>query len=516
VEEAGGGRCAAICQPWPFVWILSSDRGRRQNGGEGIQRPERPTMVIREERLPAAQPDRASGPNRDFVLRRLLAAADAGGIVIALAISIPFFGRGGALSGILWGLVTLPAWILIFKLYGLYDRDAKRVSHSTVDDLPWLFHSLVIGSVGLWLFFEYVAPTRVGFTEGVVFFGAALVGIFVLRALARGSSRLIIAPERVLLVGGGPMAELLARKIRLHPEYELDPVGYVDAVEDEKTGLSYLGDLSDVDLICHTEEIERVLILSPELSPDELADLIRRLRGIDVHIGILPRAVDVLGTSVEVDDVEGITVLGVTSPTLTRSSRLVKRVMDISIASLLLILLAPVFLVIAIAIKLSSSGPVFHRQRRIGQGGRSFRIVKFRTMVKDAEMKGHELAELSAHPVWLLLENDPRITRVGRFLRHWSLDEIPQLWNVLRGEMSLVGPRPMPPSVDEHISGWGRRRLDLTPGITGLWQVLGRTTISFEEMVKLDYLYVTNWSLWQDIRLLIHTLPAVLGRRGVN
>ncbi len=171
---------------------------------------------------------------------------------------------------------------------------------------------------------------------------------------------------------------------------------------------------------------------------------------------------------------------------------------------------------IAIAIKLSSSGPVFHRQRRIGQGGRSFRIVKFRTMVKDAETKGHELAELSAHPVWLLLENDPRITRVGRFLRHWSLDEIPQLWNVLRGEMSLVGPRPMPPSVDEHISGWGRRRLDLTPGITGLWQVLGRTTISFEEMVKLDYLYVTNWSLWQDIRLLIHTLPAVLGRRGVN
>jgi len=472
--------------------------------------------VVREQQIPAARPESASRPNRDFVLRRLLAAADVGGIAIALAISITFFGRGDTLNGILWGLVTLPAWILIFKLYGLYDRDSKRVSHSTVDDLPWLFHSLVIGSLGLWLLFRYGPRSRVGFTEGVVFFGVALVGIFVLRALARASSRLLIAPERVLLVGGGPMAELLTRKIRLHPEYELDPVGYVDADEGENTGLPYLGDFSDVDLVCLEAEIERVVVLSPELTPDELADLIRRLRGIDVHIGILPRAVDVLGPSVEIDDVEGITVLGVTQPTLTRSSRLVKRVLDISIASLMLILLAPVFLVIAIAIKLSSPGPVFHRQERIGRGGKRFRIVKFRTMEKDAEAKGSELAPLSAHPVWLLLENDPRITRVGRFLRHSSLDEIPQLWNVLRGEMSLVGPRPMPPSVDEHISGWGRRRLDLTPGITGLWQVLGRTTISFEEMVKLDYLYVTNWSLWQDIRLLIRTLPAVLGRRGVN
>ncbi len=181
-------------------------------------------------------------------------------------------------------------------------------------------------------------------------------------------------------------------------------------------------------------------------------------------------------------------------------------------------LAAPLMLFIAIAIKLSSRGPVFFGQERIGRGGdRRFRMLKFRTMVADAEQaRRGALAEQSAHPVWLLLEHDPRITRVGRFLRHTSLDELPQLWNVLRGDMSLVGPRPMPPDVDEHIAGWGRRRLDLTPGITGLWQVLGRTSIPFEEMVKLDYLYVTNWSLWQDVRLLIHTLPAVIRRRGVN
>jgi lipopolysaccharide/colanic/teichoic acid biosynthesis glycosyltransferase len=137
-------------------------------------------------------------------------------------------------------------------------------------------------------------------------------------------------------------------------------------------------------------------------------------------------------------------------------------------------------------------------------------------MDQDADRRAKDLFELSAHPTWLLLEHDPRITRVGKFLRHTSLDELPQLWNVVTGDMSLVGPRPMTPAIDEQIVGWGRRRLDLTPGITGLWQVLGRTEIPFEEMLKLDYLYVTNWSLWQDVRLLVQTLPAVLTHRGVN
>jgi lipopolysaccharide/colanic/teichoic acid biosynthesis glycosyltransferase len=170
----------------------------------------------------------------------------------------------------------------------------------------------------------------------------------------------------------------------------------------------------------------------------------------------------------------------------------------------------------ALAVKLDSRGPVFFSQERIGRHGLRFRIHKFRTMVADADARTEELRNQSDHPVWLLLDRDPRVTRVGRVLRHTSLDELPQLWNVVRGHMSLVGPRPMPPDVDEHISGWGRTRLDLTPGVTGLWQVLGRTAIPFEEMVKLDYLYVTNWSLWQDVRLLIHTLPAVANRRGVN
>ncbi len=485
-----------------------------------MQRLDRQMTVVEQAKAEPVSVQAAPRPNRDFVLRRLLVTADLVGIVFALALAATFFGPGDVLPQLFWSLLLLPAWILLFKIYGLYDRDAKRVSHSTVDDLPWLFHSLVIGSLGLWLLLRYGPTQKLIFMEALVFFSAALGGIFVARAGARAASRFLIPPERVLFVGGGPMAHLLARKFRLHPEYELEPIGYVDLFESTGDGhqlsLRYLGPPAEIDEVCRREAVERVVILSPEVSPNELADLIRRLRGLDVRIAILPHVVDVLGSSVEIDDVEGITILGMTPPNLTRSSRLLKRSMDIVIGSALLILASPLMLVIALAVKLTSAGPVFHKQERIGRGGQRFRIYKFRTMVADAELREKELTPQSSHPVWLLLDQDPRVTSVGKLLRHASLDELPQLWNVLRGDMSLVGPRPMPPDVDEHISGWGRRRLDLTPGITGLWQVLGRTNIPFEEMVKLDYLYVTNWSLWQDIRLLIHTLPAVLGRRGVN
>jgi lipopolysaccharide/colanic/teichoic acid biosynthesis glycosyltransferase len=233
-------------------------------------------------------------------------------------------------------------------------------------------------------------------------------------------------------------------------------------------------------------------------------------------LSFLPQLFDALGPSVEVDDVEGITVLGVSPAVLPRSSRFLKRGMDIAGASVLLVLGAPAFTLIAVAIKIDSRGRVFFRQERIGRGGRRFRVLKFRTMVADAEERREALLAQSKDPGWLHLDHDPRVTRVGGFLRQWSLDELPQLWNVLKGEMSLVGPRPLIESEDRQLEGWRRSRIDLTPGITGLWQVLGRTCIPFEEMIKLDYLYVTNWSLWTDVRLMLRTLPAVLSKRGVN
>jgi lipopolysaccharide/colanic/teichoic acid biosynthesis glycosyltransferase len=180
------------------------------------------------------------------------------------------------------------------------------------------------------------------------------------------------------------------------------------------------------------------------------------------------------------------------------------------------VLTAPIYPFAALAIKLDSRGPVLFRQTRVGRGGSRFELLKLRTMVADAEERREALRGKSQDPNWLVLDEDPRVTRVGRFLRRTSIDEIPQLINVMRGEMSLVGPRPLPVDEDARASGWERTRLDLTPGITGLWQVLGRSRIPFAEMVKLDYVYVTNWSLWLDFRLLLQTLPVVIRQRGVN
>ena len=184
-----------------------------------------------------------------------------------------------------------------------------------------------------------------------------------------------------------------------------------------------------------------------------------------------------------------------------------------------LLLLAPLFAVIACRVKHETPGPVFFRQIRMGRGDKTFRIYKFRTMVDDADRRKSEVAHLNMHaanggdPRMFKVPEDPRITPFGAFLRRYSLDELPQLINVVKGEMSLVGPRPLILDEDRYIIDWARKRLDLTPGITGLWQVLGRSEIPFEEMTKLDYLYVTNWSLWGDVRLIFGTIPALTRTR---
>ena len=197
-----------------------------------------------------------------------------------------------------------------------------------------------------------------------------------------------------------------------------------------------------------------------------------------------------------------------------------KRVMDVVLSALALVVLAPVFLVVALAIKLDSRGPVFFRQSRIGARDRKFSIYKFRTMSLDADERKHEFAHLNTHamnggdPRLFKIVGDPRVTRVGRFLRRYFLDELPQLINVLKGEMSLVGPRPLIPEEDRHVEGWTRRRLQMRPGMTGLWQVLGHSAIPFEQMVMLDCTYVANWSLRGDLRLLLRTIPVVLSGGG--
>jgi lipopolysaccharide/colanic/teichoic acid biosynthesis glycosyltransferase len=190
--------------------------------------------------------------------------------------------------------------------------------------------------------------------------------------------------------------------------------------------------------------------------------------------------------------------------------------MDLLIATTLFLLSAPLMAIVAVAIMLDSPGPPVFAQTRVGRKGHPFRLYKLRTMFVGADQVHQELMLMSSDPNWVKLDHDPRVTRLGRVLRRLSIDELPQLWNVMRGEMSIVGPRPLIPAEDQRVTGWARERLDLTPGLTGYWQVLGRTRIPFEEMVKLDYLYIMNWSLWGDVRLVLQTLPVLLSGRGAN
>jgi exopolysaccharide biosynthesis polyprenyl glycosylphosphotransferase len=455
---------------------------------------------------------------RDYIIRRLLVSADVLGIVLALVVTAAVDPLGGSGSVVLWGLITLPMWIVVFKLYGLYDRDLKRVSHSTVDDLPWLFHGVVIGTLITWALFKGLPPGRLPFL-GVIAFGlTSLVAISTLRTVVRSAAIKVLGPERVAIVGSDRMAQLLVRKMRAHPEYGLEPIGMIlpGGASSVPLDVPVLNGTGDIAEIARREGVDRLVVSHAELSPEEVVGVVRRCKGLALKVSLLPQVFDALGPSVEIDDVEGVTLLGINPPVLGRSSRAIKRALDVAGAAALVVVLLPVLVAIAIAIKLDSRGPVFFRQSRVGKGGTRFNVLKFRTMYADAEARRDELLAESIDPNWLHLADDPRITRVGRRLRHLSLDELPQLWNVLRGEMSLVGPRPLIEAEDKMIGGWGRSRLDLTPGITGVWQVLGRTNIPFEEMVKLDYLYVTNWSLWTDIRLLLRTLPVVVTRRGAN
>jgi exopolysaccharide biosynthesis polyprenyl glycosylphosphotransferase len=326
--------------------------------------------------------------------------------------------------------------------------------------------------------------------------------------------------QNAIIIGAGDVGQLVARKLLRHPEYGINLVGFVDTQPKERAedldNLTLLGDLGDVPALVDLLDVERAIIAFSNDSREDVVDLIRELNELDVQVDIVPRFFDVLSPAVDIHTVEGLPLIGLRPPRLSRSSALLKRSLDLAGASAGLVVLAPLLAMIALAIKLDSRGPVLFRQVRMGAGGLPFHILKFRTMNVDADARKADVAHLNKHaqnggdPRMFKIENDPRVTRAGRVLRRFSIDELPQLWNVVRSEMSLVGPRPLILEEDAHVTAWAERRLDLKPGITGIWQVLGRDGIPFEEMVKFDYLYVTSWSLGGDIRLLLRTIPIVV------
>jgi exopolysaccharide biosynthesis polyprenyl glycosylphosphotransferase len=500
---------------------LVTDAGSEVLGGLSEVVDTRTLEILRRRR------NRAKIRRRGWLIRRTLLVADAVGLVAAFVVAEAV--SGGSIqtitsSQILLFVATLPGWILTARLYGLYERDEERTDHSTIDEIVAVFHVVTIGT---WILF--VVGRGMGLQaelrSTVIFWLAAVALVSVARVLARYlSRRRLMYLQNTLIVGAGEIGQLIAHKLLQHPEYGINLVGFVDAEPKQRredlAHLAVLGPPERLPKLVELLDVERVIIAFSRTSHDECLNLVRSLKDLHVQVDIVPRLFDVVGPGVSIHTVEGVALMGLAPPRLSRSSSLLKRAIDLPIATASLVILAPMFLIIGFLIKAGSRGPVFFRQVRMGSNGHTFRIYKFRTMVEDADARKNEFTHLNKHaqnggdPRMFKIPDDPRMTWIGKFLRRSSIDELPQLINVWKGEMSLVGPRPLILEEDQHIREWGRHRLDLKPGITGLWQVLGRSEIPFEEMIKLDYLYVSDWSVSNDMKLILQTLPALLRTRG--
>lgn len=455
----------------------------------------------------------------------MLLAADIVGLLgafvaveLAFAASVHIDGVSTGIETVIF-LVTLPFWVVAAKMYRLYDRDEQNAEHSTADEFPSIFHLV---TVVVWLFFAGSWIT--GMTDPSqkklgAFWLLAIVGITGSRVAARSLARNRVSyVQNALIVGAGDVGQLIARKLLNHPEYAINVVGFIDSAP--KTRRADLGDLELIGPLDYVADavrefdVERVIIAFSNESHEEMLDAVRSLKDLDVQVDIVPRLFEIIGPRMNTNSIEGVSIVSLPPLRLSRSSRMLKRSLDLIVATLAIILLSPVFAVIALLIKLDSSGPLLFRQLRMGADDQTFWIYKFRTMVYGADSQKSALRALNKHRVgdsrMFKVPGDPRITRFGRFLRRYSLDELPQLFNVLKGEMSLVGPRPLVLDEDEFVLAWARQRLALRPGMTGPWQILGRTDIPFDEMVKLDYLYVTNWTLGGDLKILARTIPAIL------
>jgi exopolysaccharide biosynthesis polyprenyl glycosylphosphotransferase len=456
-------------------------------------------------------------PGRDSVRRRMLAGADLLGLLCAYGVVLLAAPPATSPNGF-WLVGALPAWILLNKILRLYDRDANLIHKSTLNELPTIVQSISLGAALAFMFGPLLGGASVERPQVITFWAVACVLTPAFRYAARGLVRRSTPPERVLIVGSGHVAGLVARKLEQHPEYGAEITGYVDVPDGENVrgdGITRLGGVQEFEAVCREHDVERVVIAFSSLAHENLLDMIRVSKRLHLKISVVPRLFEVIGHSVEIDQIEGMTLLGLRGLTRTHSTLLLKRGVDIVGAGFLLLLAAPVMLAAALAVKLTSPGPVMFVQRRVGRQNKAFPMFKFRTMVVGADAMKADLEHLNEMPGTMFkIADDPRTTAAGRWLRPMSIDELPQLFNVLRGEMSLVGPRPLVPDESDHIIGWHRARLDLTPGLTGPWQVMGRNAIPFDEMVKLDYLYVSEWSLWNDFKLLARTLPVVVGRRG--
>ena len=448
-------------------------------------------------------PGRGSRQWRLALLRRLLACADVAAALLA-SISLVFTGDSDV-GQLAWSLAYLPVWVVAAKLFGLYDRDSRVLRHLTLDEAPQLVLWALVGTLGLTLFLELTPPGRPELSSAVAAGLVAAISAFVLRGFVRWLWRNVTPPERVAIIGELSAAKAVKRKLELFPDTHMTIVSEQDVIDAGNVGRDRASLIA----------IDRIVFAPASFDEHVFEAVLETARASGVSLSFVPPSRSAFGTAVHLDHLSELPVLEYSTDDLSRSTLLLKRVLDVSLSAVALMLLALPMVAVAIAIKLDSRGPVLFQQWRSGQDGKPFHMLKFRTMVVDAEALLLDLVCFDELPEPMFkLSKDPRTTRVGRFLRRWSIDELPQLLNVLKGEMSLVGPRPEQVDLVERYSPEQRRRIEVKPGITGPMQVNGRGALSLDERLALEFDYIENLSIGRDLRILGMTVSAVFRGDG--
>jgi exopolysaccharide biosynthesis polyprenyl glycosylphosphotransferase len=469
---------------------------------------------------------------RGWLVRRALLCADLAALVLAFLLAkVAVIGTGEVHPRIQIGVLVLmlPVWVIAAKLCGLYERDEEQVDHSTVDEVVGVFHLVTFGA-----WFYFVATWMAGVRDPhvarlVVFWLLAAVFVTSARALARALARRSpLYLQNTVIIGAGHIGQLAARKLLQHPEYGINLVGFIDPNPRERRPelehLAVIGPPEELSEIITLLDVERVIIAFSDASHDDLLSTIRELRKLDVQIDVVPRLFEIVGPRAGIHSLEGLALVGLPPVTVSRSSRMLKRALDYVVALVMLLIFAPLMLVIAIAIRLDSPGPVLFRQKRLGQGMRPFTVLKFRTMRVETDQDEHRryIESTVTHQAspnengLYKLDRSDSVTRIGRLLRKTSLDELPQLFNVLGGEMSLVGPRPCLDYETDGFAEYHFERFLLPPGLTGLWQVTARARSTFGEALDMDVAYVRGWSFSLDLRLLLKTPLSLVRMRATT